>query len=444
MWRVCLLVFLLCTQVAYSANEVIAVSDFVGKPADIGQEIAETLGTDLAKSDRITLVERAQLGQALRELRLQSTGLTEPTQAKRVGKLIGADAIIVGSFYVRANQIVINARVVDVRTGKVMKGRAENIQGKLSDLYTLLGDLANRLHLRLTGVELASSEPSSAKPVSTTPLEIADVENDVEVLYVVQQGWMLGTPDGYFLPDKPVTVGDFARVLSRFASARKWQGQLVFDSSRPGDLMNALRAVVTLTRLALPPERFTEQPYAEGALALLPAWARPYVYHALQQGYIRDIEEASPHQVLKRRQLAVLLARLVPPPPTMQIASSQPLATSTSAEGGWTGLMVDARGLGLRSSINPTIVDTDQRQIYPDPRNVPPLDYLQEYGMADFVKMEEQSKRAGENPVYVRPIAVKGAAKDIVVIRAEDAERILEADKQSGFLKRWRVVFLVD
>lgn len=443
MWRTYLLAVLLCAQVAYASNEVIAVSDFVGKPAEIGQEIAETLGTDLAKSDRITLVERAQLGQALRELRLQSTGLTEPSQAKRVGKLIGADAIIVGSFYVRANQIVINARVVDVRTGKVMKGRAENIQGKLSDLYTLLGDLANRLHLRLTGAELASLEPSSVKPASATLSKLADVRDDVEVLYVVQQGWMLGTPDGYFLPEKPVTVGDFARVLSRFASARRWDGKPVFDSSRPGDLMNALRAVVVLTRLALPPERFTEQPYAEWALALLPAWARPYVYHALQQGYIRDIEEASPHQVLKRRQLAVLLARLMPPPPTMQIASVQPLATSASA-GGWTGLIVDARGLGLRSSVNPTIVDANQRQIYPDPRNVPPLDYIQEYGMADFVKMEEQSKRAGDNPVYVRPIAVKGIGKDTVVIRVEDAERILGAEKQSGFLRRWRVVFLVD
>lgn len=443
MRRAYLLAVLFCVQAAYASNEVIAVSDFVGKPAEIGQEIAETLGTDLAKSDRITLVERAQLGQALRELRLQSTGLTEPSQAKRVGKLIGADAIIVGSFYVRANQIVINARVVDVRTGRVMKGRAENIQGKLSDLYTLLGDLANRLHLRLTGVELASSEPSSVKPAAAIPPRPADVNDDVEVLYVVQQGWMLGTPDGYFLPEKPVTVGDFARVLSRFASARDWQGKLEFDSSRPGDLMNALRAVVALTRLALPPERFKEQPYAEGSLALLPAWARPYVYHALQQGYIRDIEEASPHQVLKRQQLAVLLARLMPPPPTMQIASAQPLATSAFA-GEWTGLIVDARGLGLRSSVNPTIVDTNQRQIYPDPRNVPPLDYIQEYGMADFVKMEEQSKRAGDNPVYVRPVAIKGTGKDTVVIRVEDAERILEAEKQSGFLRRWRVVFLVD
>ncbi|MGC8783952.1 MAG: FlgO family outer membrane protein [Armatimonadota bacterium] len=442
MWRLWLLGFLLCAGFVHAAGEVIAVSDFAGKPAEIGQEIAETLGTDLAKSERITLVERAQLGQALRELRLQSTGLTEPAQARKVGKLVGADAIIVGSFYVRGNQIVINARVVDVRTGKVMAGRAENVQGKLSDLYTLLGDLANRLHLRLTGQELASVETATAKenPVN---VQIVDAEEDPEILYVVQQGWMLGTPDGYFLPDKPVTVGDFARVLSRLSSARKWEGKLEIDASRPGDLMNALRAVVALTRMALPPERFAEQPYAEGALALLPPWARPYVYQALQQGYIRDIQEASPHQVLKRRQLAVLLARLVPPPPTAQIASLQP-ATTSAVAGACTGLVIDARGLGMRPCMSPVVIDTTGKQIYPDPRNVPPVDYIQEYGIADFVKREEQSKRAGDNPVYVRPIQVKGAAADTAVISEADAKRILEAEKQGSFLKRWRVVFLVD
>ncbi|MCS6831160.1 MAG: FlgO family outer membrane protein [Armatimonadota bacterium] len=438
-----LLVFvaLLLAESLHAAGEVIAVSDFVGKPVEIGQEIAETLGTDLAKSDRITLVERSQLGQALRELRLQHAGLTEPSQAKRVGKLVGADAIIVGSFYVRANQIVINARVVDVRTGKVMAGRAENVQGKLSDLYNLLGDLANRLHLRLTGVELASSEPSSSKASSRrAPLDAGD---DPDILYVVQQGWMLGTSEGYFLPDKPVTVGDFARVLSRFGSVRKWEGKIEIDTSRPGDLMNALRAVVVLTRMALPPERFAQQPYAEGALALLPPWARAYVHQAQQQGYIRDIQEASPHQVLKRRQLAALLARIVPPPPTAQIASLQP-STLAARSNAWTGLVVDARGLGMRPGMSPAVVDTSGKQIYPDPGNVPPLDYIQEYGVADFVKMEQQSQRAGENPVYVRPIRVKGAGRDTVVITPEDAERILQAEKQSGFLRRWRVVFLVD
>jgi TolB-like protein len=443
MWRLWLLGFLLCASIAHADGEVIAVSDFVGKPAEIGQEIAETVGTDLAKSERITLVERSQLDKALRELRLQSVGLTEPAQVRKVGRLVGATAIVVGSFYVRGEQIVINARVVDVRTGKVMAGKAENVQGKLSDLYHLLGDLANRLHVRLTGVELASAEPVAPRLASPKSLSLRDVEDDPDILYVVQQGWMQGTPDGCFLPDKPVTVGDFARVMSRVAAARKWEGRLEIDTSRPGDLMNPLRAVVVLTRLALPPERFSTQPHAEGALALLPLWARPYVYQAQLRGYIRDVQEASPHQVLRRRQLAVLLTRLMPPPPTIQIASRQLQAPSSSA-GAWTGLVVDARGLGMRSCMSPVVVDKNGRQIYPDPRHVPTLDYIQEYGIADFVKMESQSQRAGDNPVYVRPIQVKGVSRDTVVISTADAERVLEAEKQGGFLKRWRVVFLVD
>lgn len=432
MWRTIVLAVLLGAQMACASAQMIAVSDFAGQPPEIGQEIAETLITDLAKSNRLNLVERAQLGQALRELRLQTTGLIEPAQAKRVGKLIGADAIVVGSFYTRDGQIVINARVVDVRTGQVMKGQAENVQGRLSNLYSLLGDLANRLHLRLTGVELASVEPS-VPPSAPETVELVDVKDNEEIRYVVQQGWMRGTPDGYFFPDKPVTVGDFARVLYRFASARDWAGKLVFDSSRPGDLMNTLRAVVTLTRLALPAERFNEQPPTEGALALLPEWARPYVHQALQQGYIRDISEASPHQVLRRGQLAKLLTQLVPLPPGSQISS-----------GKWTGLVVDTRTLGMRPSMCPKIVDTNNRLVYLDPKHSPPWDYIQQYGIADFVKMEEQTNRAGENPVYVRALQVRGPSKDEVVISVEDANRILEADKESGFLKKWRVVFMVD
>ncbi|NSW79275.1 MAG: hypothetical protein HPY54_09615 [Chthonomonadetes bacterium] len=432
MLRKFLLTVLLGAQMACASAQMIAVSDFAGKPPEIGQEIAETLITDLAKSERLNLVERAQLWQALRELRLQTTGLTEPAQAKRVGKLIGAEALVVGSFYLRDGQIVINARVVDVRTGQVMKGKAENVQGKLTELYSLLGTLANRLHLRLTGVQLASAEPSNP-PAESEPIEILDADGDEDIIYVVQQGWMRCTPEGYFYPDKPVTAGDFYRVLLRFASARKWEGKMEFDNSRPGDLMNTLRPVVTLTRLALPPERFSEQPPVEGALALIPGWARPYVYEALQQGYIRDISEASPHQVLTRRQLAKLLTRMVPLPPTFKLPADK-----------WTGLVVDTTGLGMRSSMCPRIVDEKNRLVYLEPKYAPPWDYAQQYGIADFVKREDQTKRAGDKPVYVKALRVKGPAKDEVVISVEDAERVLDAAKESRFLRLWRVVFLVD
>lgn len=441
MWRLLLSWVLLCSSV-YAANDVIAVSSFVGKPTEIGQEIAETLGTDLAKSDRLVLVERSQLDKALRELRLQSSGLTEPNQARRVGRLVGADAVIVGSFYLRGQQIVINARLVDVRTARVAPGRAENVQGNISDLYNLLGDLANRLHLRLTGMELGALETTGKIPSTRSRPTVIDVQ-DEDILWVVQNGWMLGTPDGYFLPDRPLTVGDFARVLSRFKTYRSWEGKLEFDLSRPGDLMNALRAVVVLTRLALPPERFVQQPHTEGELLLLPVWARPYVYHALQQGYIRNVGEASPLLVMKRATLAQLLARVAPPPPGVRFASL-PSGSLPNAPQVYTGLVVDARGQRMRPSANPELVDENGRRIYPDPQRLPTLDYILEHGVADFVKMEQQSQRAGDNPVYVKAVRVQGPARDKVVIRAEDAERVFQAEKQSGFLKRWRVVFLVD
>lgn len=98
----------------------------------------------------------------------------------------------------------------------------------------------------------------------------------------------------------------------------------------------------------------------------------------------------------------------------------------------------------MRPCMSPVLADSSGRQLYPDAKSVPPLDYIQEYGIADFVRLEADSKRAGDNPVYVRAVKVTGRARDTVVISTGDAERILQADSQSGFLKRWRVVFLVD
>lgn len=441
LWAIALSVFIL-SGTAVASNDVIAVSDFVGSPPEIGREIAETLSTELAKSDRLNMVERAQLGKALREIQMQSAGLTEPSQVQRVGRMVGATALVVGSFHIRDGQIVINVRVIDVRTGQVIPGKAENIQGRLNDLHLLVGDLANRLHLRLTGQQLAATEPPKPAPGSSM-VQVVDADGCVEIVYVVQQGWMLTDAEGKFYPDRPVSVGDFARVMSRFSAARRWEGKMELDTSRPADMVNNLRAVVVLTRLALPPERFNEQPSAQGALALLPAWARPFVHQAMQQGYIRDFQEASPQQVLTRKQLAILLSRIAPPPPTWQVAflPSQP---GSVPRGSWTGLVVDVRGLGMRPSMSPVVVDVNGRQIYPDPKNPPSVDFVQEHGIADFVKMEQQAQRAGNNPVYVRPVKVQGPSKDVVVISASDADRVLEADKQGNFLRLWRVVFVVD
>lgn len=50
----------------------------------------------LMASGRFDLVERAQIDKAVQELRLGLSGLVDPKSAKEAGRLLGADAVIVG------------------------------------------------------------------------------------------------------------------------------------------------------------------------------------------------------------------------------------------------------------------------------------------------------------------------------------------------------------
>ena len=56
----------------------------------LGFAIADLLTTDLSRSAQLQLVERARLGDVLRELDLAKSGRVDSTSAPRAGKLLGA------------------------------------------------------------------------------------------------------------------------------------------------------------------------------------------------------------------------------------------------------------------------------------------------------------------------------------------------------------------
>lgn len=144
----------------------IAVADFSGSDKELGRFLADTLLTDLAQSERLHMVERAEIGKALTELKLQSTGLAEPQDVKKVGRLLGADRLIVGSYLVQDNQLVINARLLDVRTGRVTPGGAANVTGNRDSMLLLVHQLAHRFHKRVTGDELLLENERVSPPVN--------------------------------------------------------------------------------------------------------------------------------------------------------------------------------------------------------------------------------------------------------------------------------------
>ena len=100
----------------------VAVARFVGigisDPAAV-EDVLEDLSTGLVKTGVFKLVERARLNEVLRELRIQNSGLVDSSTAKKLGKLIGARAVLVGSISDRKDCYVINARLIDTETGLV-------------------------------------------------------------------------------------------------------------------------------------------------------------------------------------------------------------------------------------------------------------------------------------------------------------------------------------
>ena len=114
---------------------------------------------------------------------------------------------------------------------------------------------------------------------------------------------------------------------------------------------------------------------------------------------------------------------------------------------GYTGVIVDASGLGLESTFSPAIIDTNGRVVY-GIANVD-KDIVISKGMVDYATAVEDAtvgSRAGDNSLVVKAVEVKGGKNSVnkvnVVVSVEDADRILLANEKSGMLEKLAVVFV--
>ncbi len=101
----------------------IAVLEFVSgdeKITELGRHISEELVSEFAALGGLDVVERQHLQRIISELRLGMGDLWDPTNARRVGKQAGADAILTGTVTDRLTTLRINARVIDTETGRIL------------------------------------------------------------------------------------------------------------------------------------------------------------------------------------------------------------------------------------------------------------------------------------------------------------------------------------
>jgi curli biogenesis system outer membrane secretion channel CsgG len=166
------------------------LSAIFGTNVDVGKGIADLLVTDLVKDGTYSIIERKALDKIMAEQNFSNSNRADPTSAAKLGKLLGVDAILVGSITQFGNEtkktnlgggggnwggfglggighsnskanVGIDARLVNVDTGEIL-AVAEG-KGQSSRSSTSCSAAA------ATGTASAAATPTSAPATSRTP-----------------------------------------------------------------------------------------------------------------------------------------------------------------------------------------------------------------------------------------------------------------------------------
>ena len=134
------------------------------------------------------------------------------------------------------------------------------------------------------------------------------------------------------------------------------------------------------------------------------------------------------------------VARVVmPDPPQVREHFPEP-KSHISIRGGYTGLIVDCRGLGLKPVMSPVIKNENGQSIY----GYKNLDYdmVIAKGMANYsYSLDSGVDRAGSNPLIVKAVAVENH-NGYPVVSVEDSNKILSENNSTHFLEATNVVFI--
>ena len=135
-------------------------------------------------------------------------------------------------------------------------------------------------------------------------------------------------------------------------------------------------------------------------------------------------------KILEKRQVMI-------PPSTPQ----PPAATSEV----FTGLVVDARGIQARPAMSPRVIDEKGQEVYGS-MNVE-REFAVQQGMSGYARdltAAQSNPRVTNNPVSVKGLRTEGAGRSDIVIADADAEKIRAAGDTGGFLKKCRVMIVLD
>lgn len=126
----------LASELALAARRTgytrVAVLPF--QPANGGREasgmaLSERLLSRMVLSESLQVVERTLLKSVLREAELGYQGVIDQSQAKQVGRVLGVDALVTGTFLrVGRGRLEVNTRLIDAQTARILGAATAQVE----------------------------------------------------------------------------------------------------------------------------------------------------------------------------------------------------------------------------------------------------------------------------------------------------------------------------
>jgi hypothetical protein len=111
----------------------------------------------------------------------------------------------------------------------------------------------------------------------------------------------------------------------------------------------------------------------------------------------------------------------------------------------YTGLIINAKGLGAKPAMYPRILDESGNSVY-DVASANPNATIEE-GLTGYRKSIDAAKqvaRVGNNPLIIKATKISGKYNADIIVADSDAHKIFQADSKGGILGEAKVVVVID
>jgi len=132
--------------------------------------IAGMLISELAQNPAARVVEREDIQKLIEEQNLGAAGRVDPQTAAKIGKLVGARYVVLGTFIDFYGDFRLDARLVNVETSEILK--VEKDQAQRDHLFQIIQNVAGRLmkDANLPPLPRQASEQRMSRQVPTEAL----------------------------------------------------------------------------------------------------------------------------------------------------------------------------------------------------------------------------------------------------------------------------------